>query len=156
MNTVQIIQEELQSKHIKPSKMMKDLGFSSGLFSQWKSGQQKPSVDKLQKIAEYLNVSFEYLLGKTNKPVQSKDTLEKVNNLDEMTQGLIDIFQKLSFKDKISVLNYAINLEQSSHQQSQLLPYVARDLTGKNNYGNIYISDEDIKKSETDDYSKYD
>lgn len=154
MNTVQIIQEELQSKNIKPSKMMKELGFSNGLFSQWKSGQQKPSVDKLQKIAEYLNVSLEYLLGKTNNPMQSNQLQD--NNLDEMTQGLIDIFQKLSFKDKVSVLNYTINLEQSSHKQSNPLPYVARDLSGNSNHGNIYIDDDDVKKAETDDYSKYD
>lgn len=75
MNTIQKIQKELDIMNIKPSKMMSDLGFSSGLFSQWKSGKQKPSIVKLQKIAEYLNVSIEYLLGQSNK---------NVNNIEDM------------------------------------------------------------------------
>lgn len=37
MKPIEKIQKILDSKNIKPSKMMKDLGFSSGLFSQWKT-----------------------------------------------------------------------------------------------------------------------
>lgn len=66
MNTIQIIQFELNKKGLKPSKMMSDLGFSSGLFSQWKSGKQNPSMDKLQKIADYLKVDINYLLDKND------------------------------------------------------------------------------------------
>ena len=76
MNTVQKIQKELDINNIKPSKMMSDLGFSSGLFSQWKSGKQKPSVAKLQKIAEYLNVSIEYLLDQPNTNIKSVDDID--------------------------------------------------------------------------------
>lgn len=68
MGTVQIIQQELDKRNIKPSKMMTELGFSNGLFSQWKSGKQNPSLKKIQKIAEYLNVSTEYLLEEKVNP----------------------------------------------------------------------------------------
>ena len=71
MTTIERINELLSRKGIKPSKMMKDLGFSSGLFSQWKSGMQKPSADKLGKIAEYLETTTDYLLGKTDSPAVS-------------------------------------------------------------------------------------
>lgn len=68
MSVVEKISLELDAKGIKPSSMMKDLGFSSGLFSQWKSGLQKPSMEKIEKIAEYLNVSVDYLLGSDESP----------------------------------------------------------------------------------------
>ncbi|MCL2078050.1 MAG: helix-turn-helix domain-containing protein [Oscillospiraceae bacterium] len=45
--------------------MSRDLGFSSGSFSQWTNGRSKISIDNLHKIAEYLNVSIDYLLGRT-------------------------------------------------------------------------------------------
>lgn len=61
MRTVEQIQEVLNEKNISAGQMMKDLGFSSGLFSQWKSGKQNPSLSKLEKIAEYLGVTVEYL-----------------------------------------------------------------------------------------------
>lgn len=63
MTTVEIINDLLKQKHISAAKMMNELGFSSGLYSQWKSGKQKPSSDKLEKIADYFGVSVDYLLG---------------------------------------------------------------------------------------------
>lgn len=68
MCTVEKIIQELDAKGIKPSVMMKDLGFSSGLFSQWKSGSQNPSTEKLEKISEYLGCSVDYLLGADENP----------------------------------------------------------------------------------------
>lgn len=50
----------LQDAGISASKMMKDLGFSNGLYSQWKKGLQNPSAAKLAAIAHYLNVPVSY------------------------------------------------------------------------------------------------
>lgn len=69
MITVERILEVLKARGIAPSKMLKDLGFSSGLMSQWKSGAQKPSHEKLVKMAEYLQVSLDYLVGISDTPV---------------------------------------------------------------------------------------
>ena len=68
MATIDRIITLLNNRNIVPSKMMKELGFSNGLFSQWKSGLQKPSADKIFKIAEYLSVSTDYLLERTDNP----------------------------------------------------------------------------------------
>ena len=57
-----------EREKIKPSTLAKELGFSSGLMSQWKSGAQKPSAENLSKIAEYFNVTTDYLLGRTDNP----------------------------------------------------------------------------------------
>ena len=62
--SVQIIMQILSERGIKPGTMMRELGFSSGLFSQWKAGTQRPSADKIQKIADFLGVSSDYLLGR--------------------------------------------------------------------------------------------
>jgi transcriptional regulator with XRE-family HTH domain len=53
----------LKEKHISAARMSRDLGFSSGLFSQWKQGQQTPSPEKLLKMADYFGVTTDYLLG---------------------------------------------------------------------------------------------
>lgn len=62
MDTIQKIQGLLSEKEIKPAAMCKYLGFSSGLFTQWKQGKQNPKLDKLQSIADYLEVDIDYLL----------------------------------------------------------------------------------------------
>lgn len=77
MDTIEIIVEELNKKGVKPSQMMSELGFSNGLFSQWKSGLQKPSSTKLEKIAEYLDCSVDYLLGKTTVRIRPESLTEE-------------------------------------------------------------------------------
>lgn len=78
MNTIERINKLLETNGVSAAKMMRDLGFSSGLYSQWKSQKQKPSIDKLSKIADYFNVTTDYLLGNTNilwkfNPDEAKD-----------------------------------------------------------------------------------
>lgn len=68
MTTIDRIRELLDQKGVSPTCMMTELGYSRGLFSQWKSGLQKPSSEKLSAIAEYLDVSVDYLLGKSATP----------------------------------------------------------------------------------------
>lgn len=54
-----------RSKTIK--QVTNDLGYSENYFYSLKSGKQ-PSADKLQEIADYFNVSVDYLLGRTDSP----------------------------------------------------------------------------------------
>lgn len=51
----------------KPNPVAKDLGISSGVLTKWKSGGI-PNGETLTKIADYLNVSVDYLLGRTDDP----------------------------------------------------------------------------------------
>lgn len=89
MTTVEIINELLKDKGVSASKMMSELGFSSGLYSQWKSGKQKPSRDKLEKIAEYFSVSVDYLLGNAST-VQAYDENDNLVVIDDETRDIID------------------------------------------------------------------
>ena len=62
----------MEQKNINAFKLSKEIGVSSGLVSQWKKGLQKPSLDVVVKIADYLDVSVDYLLGRTDKPEVNK------------------------------------------------------------------------------------
>ena len=57
----------LAKKHSKTMKQVTiDLGYSENYFYSLKSGKQ-PSAEKLQEIADYFNVSVDYLLGREKK-----------------------------------------------------------------------------------------
>lgn len=47
-------------------KLSESMGISTGNISDWKSGKSKPTAEALLKIADYFNVSIDYLLGRTN------------------------------------------------------------------------------------------
>lgn len=49
-------------KGVAPSRVALDLGYSKTTATKWKAGSM-PSADKLQNIADYFNVSADYLLG---------------------------------------------------------------------------------------------
>lgn len=84
MKTIDKIIFIIEQKGIVPSQMAKDLGFSSGLYSQWKSGLQNPSAEKLFKIAEYLDCSVDYLLDRTDDP---KIIRNSGNNINQQNIG---------------------------------------------------------------------
>lgn len=50
---------------ISVSKVATDLGFSENLFYQWKTAS--PKSDRLEAVADYFDVSVDYLLGRTEK-----------------------------------------------------------------------------------------
>ena len=51
----------LKQKNIKRTKFCADNGFASSTYSEWKYGRRKPNDLVLERIADYLGVSLEYL-----------------------------------------------------------------------------------------------
>lgn len=69
MEHSQIILSILKNKNISAYKIAKETGISESLFSKWK---KKPtseiSSSNLTRIADYLDCSVDYLLGRTDNP----------------------------------------------------------------------------------------
>ena len=59
---------------ISAHKLEVTLGFSNSTISTWKSGKFRPSLDALIKIADYFNVSLDYLVGRS---VSEDETLSE-------------------------------------------------------------------------------
>lgn len=56
------LKELCDKSSIKPANLEKILNFGNGTLSRW--GKSSPSIDKVQKVADYFNVSIDYLVGK--------------------------------------------------------------------------------------------
>ncbi|EMF0525211.1 helix-turn-helix transcriptional regulator [Enterococcus hirae] len=65
MNTYEIIKELAKSKKISISELERVLGVSNGFLVKWKTRKPNPIV--LEEIADYFNVSVDYLLGREKK-----------------------------------------------------------------------------------------
>lgn len=55
-------------KGLKDADVVKATGITKSTFSDWKSGRSKPKQDKLQKIADFFEVSLDYLTTGENVP----------------------------------------------------------------------------------------
>jgi len=69
----------LEKTNTTAYKLSIETNIPQSLISTYKSGTKSPTTVNLVKIAEYFNVSVDYLLGKEEKPVAS----------DELTENLI-------------------------------------------------------------------
>lgn len=67
----EIFKRLCDNKGVVPNNVAKELGIPSGTITGWKKGICKPKVEKLKNIADYFNVSIDYLLGENDTP--SKD-----------------------------------------------------------------------------------
>lgn len=66
-----------QSKNCKPTNVVSELGFSSGNLSKWKGGSQ-PHGNSLKRLAEYFNVTTDYLLGNDTSETKDPATEEEI------------------------------------------------------------------------------
>ena len=82
-----IFEELLQKRGVSTYKVAKDTGIAQSVFSSWKNGISTPKQDKMQKIADYFNVSVEYLM--TGK---EKEGGEKYYLNEETSQIAQEIF----------------------------------------------------------------
>ena len=76
----------IKQNGLSQRKVEQDLGFSSAAISKWK--KYMPNADKLQKVADYFNVSTEYLL--TGKEKEGGEEYYLNPDARDMAQFLFD------------------------------------------------------------------
>ena len=81
MDTIDRINLCLAKNGIDGAEMSRDLGFSNSAYSQWNTRKYKPSKKKLMQIADYFDVSLEWLMFgdddlKTKNPTVQMDDEE--------------------------------------------------------------------------------
>ncbi len=62
----------LQCKNLTAYRIAKETGISQGLMAEYNRGEKIPTVNNLIKIADYLDCSVDYLLGRTDNPEVNK------------------------------------------------------------------------------------
>lgn len=109
-----------EENNTKPNAVAKMIGVSSATCTKWKNGAV-PNGETLLKLANHLNVSVDYLLGRVREPngylkvtypVETPPGELKTDNIenntekqDEMTEELLKAFKSMSFPDKMDIMN---------------------------------------------------
>lgn len=84
MGILERIQRLCDERHINPSKLETELGFSKGSIYKW--GKSIPASDKLEKVANYFDKSTDYILGRTTKSVIDDRLAEKNLTLKDVSE----------------------------------------------------------------------
>ncbi len=73
----EIFEKLIKEKGITAYRVAKETGLGTSTFSDWKIGRSAPKIDKLKKIADYLEVDIDYLTGISSDRSINKTTIEK-------------------------------------------------------------------------------
>ncbi|WP_437831461.1 helix-turn-helix domain-containing protein [Niallia taxi] len=71
-------------RKLSQKEMAKELGVSNVQLSRYETGERKPDPEMLSSIADFLDISTDYLLGRTddlNKLPKAYDSLSEINKL---------------------------------------------------------------------------
>ena len=118
------IKRRLKEFGITAEEMLSELGMGKRTLQNYKASM--PKADNLAKIADYLDCSVDYLLGRTDSPTVSGNYINGDNNvqairtgngdmtihaekqlskgIDPTTEEFIKIFCDLDFDDKFEVM----------------------------------------------------
>ena len=113
-----------------------NLNTNSSKIYDWKVGKSKPSADDVFILADYFNVSIDYLVGRTDEQTPSANninssfvqsngsvtlgsvsvgsTFNSNSNAPSLSQEeteILDIYRKLNIRGKAQFLNMALEIE---------------------------------------------
>jgi transcriptional regulator with XRE-family HTH domain len=96
--------ELIKEKRINKNQLQKELNLNKSSILNWTTRGNIPSGDTLSILANYFNVSVDYLLGNSDikKPAISND-----DELGDIDKAMLDKFKSLSAESQVKVLEYA-------------------------------------------------
>lgn len=89
----------MEKNNITAKQLTNDLEISNSSISDWKKGKGKPSSDAIVKMAEYFNVTTDYLLLGI--------TCNKTNNINltENEQEILSLLHKFNERNQIKFIS---------------------------------------------------
>ena len=69
MEFSEVLKSLRKRRGLSQVKLADELGVSKSLIGYYETGERKPSFEALEEIADYFNVSLDYLTGKDDKSV---------------------------------------------------------------------------------------
>lgn len=74
----EIFESLCSAKGVKPIDVSRATGISTATLTSWKKGKYTPKSDKLSLIADYFNVSLEYMTGNAERQTVSAPTVKGI------------------------------------------------------------------------------
>lgn len=107
----------IKEKGLSASKVSDDTGISTGNISDWKKGRSMPTAAKLDILANYLDCSVDYLLGRIDRPEisqsYSNNSISNSNNIAFGENSSVKITNEEIEKEICKVLS-GLNLRERS------------------------------------------
>ena len=111
----------MEENNLTANKLAIACKLQNNTFTYWKNGKTKPTLDALIRIADYFNVSIDYLVGRETptQTIQNITTTDTSEDIKQFTQ----LWKQMDEFQKASVMGYAqglINKDLTIQKQNKL------------------------------------
>lgn len=96
------LKEIREEKNLQQKDIAKKLSRTPACISSWETGKTEPSIDDIIKLADILEVSTDYLLGRTNE----NNIIEEIRDYSPLQKKMISLFNNLSHEDRMQTLGF--------------------------------------------------
>lgn len=97
------IDQLMLDRQVTPYKVSKETGIGQSTFTRWKKQSILPDGANLAKLADYFNVSADFLMGRTDDPTPPDTDIDP----DEVEFALYQEIRDLTDEQKEEILKYA-------------------------------------------------
>ena len=106
--------ETREKKGLSRKQAADELNIVPSTYLYYENGKRTPDLDTIDRIAEYYNVSVDYLMGRTNKPTENTEepTFEHLQKLKEKIYDMINGYDSLCRHLKCYISNLEHCLEE--------------------------------------------
>ena len=87
-------------KNITLEKMAEDLNTTKSTLSRYENNKREPKMHLLEKLADYFEVSVDYLLGRSEEPLPADKIKEAISEESES----IKIWDKLKDREELQIM----------------------------------------------------
>lgn len=95
------IKECRENQGLSKTKLAEKTGLTISAISQFESGERDPSLDSLNKLTDFLQVSVDYIMGREEE-ISDQNILATFRGLQKMTkedkESMLDFYQFLKAK----------------------------------------------------------
>lgn len=97
----EIFEQLLRKHNLSAYKVSKLTGVTQSTLSDWKRGRSTPKTDTLQKLADYFDVSVDYLMGgESDEP----NAIDKENNPIVLDDDALELLEELKERPEMRTL----------------------------------------------------
>nr|DAF01487.1 MAG TPA: Helix-turn-helix XRE-family like protein [Caudoviricetes sp.] len=103
------IRKARQSKGVNLKEFSDKLGIAVSTASMYENSKREPDFDTLRKMARFLDVSVDYLIGYDQPDVEQQKKLANIDELplSERQKTLLKTFDRCNNENQLCVLAYA-------------------------------------------------
>lgn len=110
MEFTEVFKKLLNRSEISQSTLSKELGFTPQAINKWYLGKTEPDTKTIKKIANYFNVSTDYLIGNDNTSNNDEEEKEKDYLQELLTKnGYMKQGEDLSNDELERLIEFVVN-----------------------------------------------